>query len=125
MDAEARIEALQARNELLQARVEQLEAAMGMDLLPPVEWTLTATEARVLGVLMVRECATKDAIMAALYRDLNRDEAQIKIVDVFVCKIRSKLKRFGVAIQTRWGVGYYLAPETKAAIAGHFTKVAA
>lgn len=125
MDAEARIEALTARNEALQMRVEQLEAAMGMDLLPPVEWLLTATEARVLGVLMVRECATKDAIMAALYRDVNRDEAQIKIVDVFVCKIRSKLRRFGVEIQTRWGVGYYLTAETKAAIAGHFTKVAA
>lgn len=125
MDVEARVEALQARNEILQARVEQLEAAMGMDLLPPVEWMLTATEARILGVLMVRECATKDAIMAALYRDVNRDEAQIKIVDVFVCKMRSKLRSFGIQILTRWSVGYYLTPETKAAIATNFTKAAA
>ena len=27
-------------------------------------------------------------------------------VDVFVCKVRRKLKPFGVAIRTIWGVGY-------------------
>lgn len=116
MDADARLEALEAENGRLRDRIQQLEDVMGMSFLPPVEWRLTGSEGAVVGVLLARECATKDAIMAALYRDTSKDEAEIKIVDVFICKIRKKLKPFGISIETRWGVGYYLTPAAKALI---------
>lgn len=116
MDAAARIEGLEAENARLRDRIDQLEAAMGMDFVAPIEWRLTTAETRVFGVLMARELATKDAIMAALYRDQAKDEAEIKIVDVFVCKVRAKLKPFGFVIETQWGQGYFLTPETKAAV---------
>lgn len=116
MDVDARIEALEAERERLQARIEQLEGAMGMHFAAPVSWLLTPHEARVLGVLLAREVATKDAIMAALYRDAGKDEAEIKIVDVFVCKLRKKLRPLGFSIETLWGRGYFLKPETKAAV---------
>jgi len=116
VDADARIEGLQAEIERLEARVAQLEAAMGMDFLAPLEWRLTTAETRVFGVLMARELATIDACLASLYRDVARDEAQPKIVDVFVCKIRRKLRPHGVKIETLWGRGYYLAPDVKAAV---------
>lgn len=116
MDAAARIEALQAENERLLGRIDQLEAAMGMTLLTPLEWRLTGAEMRVFGVLLARELATKDAIMAGLYRDAGRDEADVKIVDVFVCKMRAKLKAFEIPIETVWGHGYRLAAETKARV---------
>lgn len=46
-------------------------------------------------------------------------EADEKIVDVFVHKVRSKLKRVGIgdAIETVWGTGYYLKPGARAALA--------
>tara|TARA_B100000508_G_scaffold136238_1_gene129006 strand:+ start:1337 stop:2029 length:693 start_codon:yes stop_codon:yes gene_type:complete len=54
---------------------------------------------------------TKENLMSAIYR-LNEDEAEIKIIDVFVCKIRKKLDRLhpglGKCIQTIWGQGYKL-----------------
>lgn len=107
MDEIARAEALEAEIERLNQRVDQLEAVIGISgVLLPMEWRLTASEARVMGVLLKRELATKDAIMAALYRADARDEAEIKIVDVFICKIRKKLKPFGVQIVTLWGQGY-------------------
>lgn len=107
MDELARVEALEAENERLTQRVDQLEAVIGISgVVLPMEWRLTASEARVMGVLLKRELATKDAIMAALYRADARDEAEIKIVDVFICKIRKKLKPFGVQIVTLWGQGY-------------------
>lgn len=37
------------------------------------------------------------------------DRAEEKIVDVFVCKIRAKLKGIGLSIITSWGQGYKLA----------------
>lgn len=107
MDEIARAKALEAENDRLTQRVDQLEALIGISgVVLPMEWRLTASEARVMGVLLKRELATKDAIMAALYRADARDEAEMKIVDVFICRIRKKLKPFGVEIITVWGQGY-------------------
>lgn len=113
MDVDARIDGLQAEVDRLVGRVEQLEAAMGMRVITPLEWRLTPMQMRVFGVLLSRELATKHAVMAALYRDDGRDEADPKIVDVFVCHIRRKLKSFGVPIETIWGQGYRLTPAAK------------
>lgn len=118
MNVDVRVDALEAENERLRDRVSQLEGVMGLGLLTPIEWGLTGSEQRVFGVLMARELATKDAIMAALYRADGRDEAEIKIVDVFVCKTRKKLKPFGIEIGTRWGEGYFITPATKAIVHG-------
>lgn len=67
----------------------------------------------VFGVLVARKLATKDAILAALYRSLGRDEAAPRIVDVFVCKLRKKITPFGVAVRTAWGSGYYVDDEVR------------
>lgn len=125
MDVDARLEAQGAEIERLQDRIEHLEGLMGMHLLPPLGWGLTSSEARVLGVLMSRPLATKEAVMAALYRDQAKDEAEIKIVDVFVCKIRKKLKPFGVVIETRWGEGYQMPAASKAVVAAALETAAA
>lgn len=86
---------------------------MGFEVLPPIEWGLTINEGRLFGALMERELLTKDAAMAALYRDRGADEPDLKIVDVFICKLRKKLKPFGLEIGTRWGVGYQMSAEMK------------
>lgn len=36
----------------------------------------------------------------------------IKIVDVFVCKMRKKLRPYGITIDTVWGRGYLLTAES-------------
>ena len=116
MDDAARVRGLEAEIDRLQARVDQLEGVMGMAWIAPMEWGLTGAQTRVFGVLMARELATKDAIMAGVYRDVMAEEAQPKIVDVFICHIRRKLKPFGLTIETVWGRGYRLSAEAKAAV---------
>jgi len=117
VDVDARLEAMSLEAERLRDRIEVLEHELGIrGFLPPVEWRLTGSEARIFGVLLARELPTKALCMAALYSDRIDDEAEIKIVDVYVCKIRAKLKPFGIGIETRWGVGYFLTSETKAAV---------
>jgi DNA-binding response OmpR family regulator len=115
VDAVARIEVVERENDTLRERVAQLEAALveAGGFLVPVEWRLTPSEARVFCALLSRPLLTKDALMAALYHNLGRDEADQKIVDVFICKLRKKLKPFGIAIETVWGQGYYLPPATR------------
>jgi two-component system cell cycle response regulator CtrA len=78
---------------------------------------LTKNEAIILGVLMKKEIAHKEAIWLTIYAaKAEEDEAEQKIIDVWVCKMRPKLKRFDVEIQTAWGVGYFLRPEDKAKV---------
>jgi two-component system cell cycle response regulator CtrA len=78
---------------------------------------LTSKEYAMLELLSIRKgvTLTKEMFLAYLYN--GRDEAAIKIIDVFVCKLRKKLTDAcgGVNyIETIWGRGYVLRdPEIK------------
>jgi DNA-binding response OmpR family regulator len=71
---------------------------------------LTGSEMRLLTALADRfpDVVTKEGIMDALYFDQIDDEPEIKIVDVFVCKVRKKVEALGLTINTAWGLGYSL-----------------
>lgn len=109
--------ALQAENEWLRERVAQLEAALGVGVEFPPELRLTPNEARVLGVLWKRKVGTRDALMAALYRDRGRDEADPRIVDVYMSRLRRKLGPPGISIETRKGYGSSLTVAGRARLA--------
>ncbi len=113
MDLARRIEVIEQENDLLREHVRRLELALIGSFTTPFEWGLTPAERVVFGVLVARKLATKDAILAALYRSLGRDEAAPRIVDVFVCKLRKKITPFGVAVRTAWGSGYYVDDEVR------------
>jgi two-component system cell cycle response regulator CtrA len=113
VDVDARLEAIEAENLLLRERVDQLETLLGWRMPAPLAFSLTPSEAKVFGVLMQRDLATKKLILGTLYGDRPDGGAEDKIADVFVCKIRAKLKRFGVEIETVWGTGWRMSPATK------------
>lgn len=112
MDVDRRLEALEAENERLRDELEHLKASLGLRFLPPIEMRLTGMESRMFGRLLAGGVVTKDAFMAILYRNDGADEAEIKIVDVFLCKLRKKPRPFALPIQTIWGVGYMMEPAT-------------
>jgi two-component system cell cycle response regulator CtrA len=114
-DLQARIDVLQDEIADLKERVARLEEALGMTHDVPLGLALTPAEARVLGILMKRDVAKKDMIMIALYdgRHAEKDIPEPKIVDVFVCKMRAKLKRYGLEIKTVWGIGYSMTNGSK------------
>jgi two-component system cell cycle response regulator CtrA len=100
---------LRRRIDNLEERIRQLEdALMPPSISIPFEYGLTPAEARVFAHLASREMGTRQSIMLALYSDRPNEEPEIKIVDVFVCKMRKKLARFGVRIETVRGQGYRL-----------------
>jgi two-component system cell cycle response regulator CtrA len=73
---------------------------------------LTATEARIVALLLRRapHVVSKERIHAVLYFG-EEDSPDPKIIDVLVCKIRSKLSARGVEIETVWGQGFRLGRE--------------
>ena len=109
------IAAQQEEIEMLREKVRMLEDALASRGVPiPVEWRLTTSEAVVFAHLTTRDMATKQSIMTAMYSGRpDADEPEIKIVDVFVCKMRKKLKPFDVVIDTVWGQGYSLRDRQK------------
>ena len=78
------------------------------------ELHLTGKEYSILELLVLRKgmVLTKEAFLNHLYGGL--DEPEMKIVDVFVCKLRRKMARAGAdgMIGTIWGRGYMIrSPE--------------
>ena len=76
---------------------------------------LTGKEYAILELLMLRKgvVLTKEVFLNHLYGGL--DEPEVKIIDVFICKLRKKLSvaEAGDLIGTVWGRGYVLRdPET-------------
>ncbi len=78
---------------------------------------LTGKEYAMLELLVLRKgmVLTKDAFLSHLYGGL--DEPDMKIIDVFICKLRKKLQSAGggYLIETVWGRGYMLREETSQA----------
>jgi len=67
---------------------------------------LSRAEEQILRMLMARSILTKDAFLTV--REAEGHDAEVKILDVFICKIRKKLEPFGIVIETVWGKGYTL-----------------
>lgn len=71
---------------------------------------LTGKEYAILELLVIRKGAvlTKDTFLNHLYGGI--DEPEMKIIDVFICKLRRKLQNCGVdnLISTVWGRGYIM-----------------
>ncbi len=109
---------LEAENDELRERCRMLEEMVGMRIDAPVLLGLTGQEAALFGMLLKRDIVTKEAAMTGLYgtRTGGGGDVQIKIVDVFICKLRKKLRRFDIEVETVWGRGYAM-PATSRAIA--------
>ena len=77
----------------------------GNDL--PVEFRLTPRERQILGLLMIRERAAKGQIMDHLYA-ASAHEPEIKIIDVYMSRIRKKLRTANAPfdIETVYGRGF-------------------
>ncbi|MFN7173354.1 MAG: response regulator transcription factor [Thermaurantiacus tibetensis] len=77
---------------------------------------LTGKEFQCLAFLAMRRgtTVTKEMFLAHLYG--GQDEPEMKIIDVFICKLRRKLSEAGCPpiIETVWGRGYTIPNETRA-----------
>lgn len=108
MDELHRIEALEAENERLRDENDVLKSALGSRIEPWLGLGLTQQEARLFGALVKRGRATNEQLLTAVSLTTADDMPQMKLVDVLVCKVRKKIRPFGIQIATIWGAGYEL-----------------
>jgi len=105
--------ALEAENDQLREKIVTLEEMLGLRIETPLMLGLTNQESKLFGILLKRDMVTKDAAMIAIYGDKPDSDVEIKIVDVFVCKARKKLKPYEITIETVWGRGYRMPGPSK------------
>jgi hypothetical protein len=76
---------------------------------------MTRLQASLLAILLKRTEATKDVLHKVIEanRKPNTRETDPKMVDVVICHLRKKLKKFGLKIDTLWACGYYMKPEQR------------
>ncbi len=79
---------------------------------------LTGKEYAMLELMVLRKgtVLTKEAFLNHLYGGM--DEPEVKIIDVFICKLRKKLAAAGAGdvIGTVWGRGYTVRDQAKPAV---------
>lgn len=108
-DYQRRCEVLERENDDLRDRIALLEEMLGVTFESPPFMQLTPSEGKLFGLFMARDAVTKSLVLDAFYGDRpDADLAEEKIVDVYVCKLRDKLKRFGIEVETNWGQGYFM-----------------
>lgn len=79
---------------------------------------LTGKEMILLSLLVSsgNRVQSKEMLLSGLYSDIE-DEAAIKIVDVFICKLRNKFREIdsdaGEVIETVWGRGYKIGTHSQ------------
>lgn len=110
---------LAIRNDELEEENHQLRAHVfgPPEWKAPEEFDLTPGEEAVLRCLLARDRVAEKWLIIEATRSIpstKKDEPDAKISNVWVCKVRAKLKPFGLKIRNEWGVGYQLEPETRA-----------
>jgi two-component system cell cycle response regulator CtrA len=108
---QAKIERLETENrwlkELLIARTEFM----------PAEWGLSVMGRVIMGALLSnKNTVTLEHLVELIYMFNEEPSDARSSIHVTICKMRKKLKPFGISIITDWGTGFHLSPTGKAII---------
>jgi two-component system, cell cycle response regulator CtrA len=96
------------------ARLRDIQRALTEDDWLPPEWQLTPTETAFLNTLAAaRRVHSRESLWTILYGDDPEGGPEANLISVMVYKLRSKLRPFGIAIETQWGNGYCLTEESR------------
>lgn len=115
------IKMLRERNAFLEEENRQLRLGISSDIvlfrIPDTH--LTLREFQMLSALVQYEVATKATVYRHLYPEARADGGpDFKLMDVYICKLRGKLKPHGIAITSIWGRGWALDPVDREKLRG-------
>jgi two-component system, cell cycle response regulator CtrA len=97
-------------------RIDQLETELGLKVEIPPEFCIPRNMGSLLAMLLKREVVTRDGALLAIYSGMPNTwdkEPDPKIIDVFICKLRVRLRKYGIKVSCKWGLGYFMDGENK------------
>lgn len=111
-EAKTREQVLEEENELLRYRLDEL---LGAALLCPIQ-SMRGAQFRILNLLARRSPMTVP--YEALHHAMNAEPERLRdphcALKVHVSRARTALTKHKIEIETIWGIGYRLPPESKA-----------
>jgi two-component system cell cycle response regulator CtrA len=102
--------------EALMDRIDQLETELGIRADIPPMIGVPRNMGRLLAMLLKREVVTREGALLAIYSGMPNTwdkEPDPKIIDVFICKLRTRLKKYGIKVSCKWGLGYFMDGDNK------------
>jgi two-component system cell cycle response regulator CtrA len=109
-------EGLPPSTDTLLDRIDMLETELGLKTDIPPEFCIPRNMGRLLAMLLKREVVTREGAVLAIYSGMPNTwdkEPDPKIIDVFICKLRVRLRKYGVKVSCKWGLGYFMDGENK------------
>lgn len=104
-----RIAALEEANQALRDRNAWLETELyGRRWACPAELGMTRSEMAILSALVTNAVCSFEVLHRATARAGREPETDLKIVQVFICRMRPRLAAFDIRIETVWRYGYQL-----------------
>jgi two-component system cell cycle response regulator CtrA len=97
-------------------RIDMLESELGMKVDMPPEFAITRNMGALLAMLLKREVVTREGALLAIYSGMPNTwdkDPDPKIIDVFICKLRVRLRKYGIKVSCKWGLGYFMDGENK------------
>jgi two-component system cell cycle response regulator CtrA len=97
-------------------RIELLEQELGMKVDLPPEFGIPRNMSALLTMLLKREVVTREGALLAIYSGMPNTwdkDPDPKIIDVFICKLRTRLKKYDIKVSCKWGLGYFMDGENK------------
>ena len=89
----------------------------GIEWEPPAQLQMILGEAQILLALYTNERCSREALRSILSKPMRRKQAEnINSLHVTICRIRAKLRPYGIEITTICGVGYCLGLDAKEAL---------
>ena len=104
-----------SREDLLE-HIEVLEFELseikGVGLMQPWGINLRPREFEIMNCMAARSphSVCRQGLLTALYPH-SVDQPNIKIIDVWICRIRKTIEPLNLTVKTHWGRGYSLSPE--------------
>ena len=99
---------------MLEDKIETLRAEIGAGMRVPHRLRLTASELKILQIIITADgkAVSPWRIHELLYIDVPEDKQPlIPVIYVMACKIRKKLKKFGIELSVVSDNGYYIPAE--------------
>ncbi|GGC90587.1 winged helix-turn-helix domain-containing protein [Chelatococcus reniformis] len=106
---------LREENEELREQVRQLQEMLAPRLPIPIEWRLTVSERRFVEALYRRDVCARDLLFGVVCGAV---ETTGQVIDVHACRIRKKVRPFGIdkAIVNVRGIGFAMGADLRRAI---------
>lgn len=107
------VETLRDRCDRLGQENETLRAVAGIPHDTATKFGLTRSEFVIFGALMSREIVSETSIRILLYSDRPDDEPECKVINVFICRMRKRLRAHDATIGNNSGVGWFIPAADK------------